>query len=69
MKGFNRGVTIVFKTVTILVNSNEFCVEGLTCRKMVEPYQIITTVRWEEQVKKALLHSLSDGIVSTVERM
>lgn len=53
MKGFNTGVTMVLSTVIALVRSKELSTEVLTCKKIVEPYQIRTTVRWEEQVEKA----------------
>lgn len=54
LKGFSSGVTVVFKMVTVLVSSNEALMDGLTWRKMVEQYQIITIMRWKEQVEEDL---------------
>ena len=69
MKGFSTGVTTVFSTVTALVRSSELSTEVLTCRKMVEPYQMRTTVRWEEQVEKALCRPRAEGILMMVATM
>lgn len=62
MKGFNKGVTTVLKIFTILFRSREFWADGLTYRKMVEPYQIVTTLRWAEQVEKAFFRPWADWI-------
>lgn len=65
MKGFNKGVTIVLRVFTIFFTSMVFWADGLTYRKMIEPYQIVTTLRWAEQVEKAFFLPWADWILRT----
>lgn len=69
MKGLSTRVTTVLSTVTALVRSSELSPEVLTSRKMMEPYQMRTTVRWEEQVEKALCRPAAERILKTVTMM
>lgn len=62
MKGFNKGVTTVLKVFAILFRSREFWADGLTYRNMVEPNQMVTTLRWAEQVEKAFFRPWADWI-------
>jgi len=69
MKGFSRGVTTVLKVFTSLFRSKEFLADGLTYRNIVEPYQIVTTLRWAEQVEKAFFRPWDDWILRMEEIM
>lgn len=69
MKGFNKGVTIVLKVFTSLFRSRAFWADSLTYRNMVELYQIVTTLRWAEQVEKAFFRPWADWILRMEEMM
>lgn len=49
-------------TVTALVRSSELSTEVPTCRKMMEPYRMRTTVRCDEQVEKAQCRACAKGV-------
>lgn len=69
MKGFSTGVMMALSAVTALVRSSELSTEAPTCRKMMEPYQMRTTVRCDEQVEKAGGRAYAEGVLTMATTM
>ena len=68
MKGFSTGAMMVLSTLTALVRASELSTEVPTCRKMMEPYQMRTTVRCDEQVK-ARCWACAEGVLTMATTM